>query len=135
MGIAAHLDQVFDDVKPENVSKFDSQAVDEDLPGLGQHYCVHCRYLLLLLLLLLLPLFHLLLWIDLSFFPPAFCSRYFIGKAALDTHFLSKTHKKRLKLLKEEPYTLEEAEAAAGLMREKKVSRKLEIATPAAPAE
>jgi len=30
---------------------------------------------------------------------------------------------------------LEEAEAAAGLMREKKVSRKLEIATPAAPAE
>ena len=69
MGIAAHLDQVFDDVKPENVSKFDSQAVDEDLPGLGQHYCVHCRYLLLLLLLLLLPLFHLLLWIDLSFFP------------------------------------------------------------------
>eukprot|EP01112_Ceratiomyxa_fruticulosa_P004957 TRINITY_DN1551_c0_g1_i1.p1 TRINITY_DN1551_c0_g1~~TRINITY_DN1551_c0_g1_i1.p1 ORF type:complete len:121 (-),score=17.12 TRINITY_DN1551_c0_g1_i1:29-391(-) len=37
------LDQIFDDVNdPETKQKLEHQEVDEDLPGLGQHYCVHC---------------------------------------------------------------------------------------------
>merc|ERR1712224_731816 len=36
------IDQVFEDVQPGNIEKFDNLAIDEDLPGLGQHYCVSC---------------------------------------------------------------------------------------------
>ena len=36
------LDQIYEDVKPENVGKFSDLPVDEHLPGLGQHYCVTC---------------------------------------------------------------------------------------------
>ncbi|KAI9348966.1 hypothetical protein DFJ73DRAFT_834451 [Zopfochytrium polystomum] len=43
------------------------------------------------------------------------CARYFTTAAALDAHLQTKLHKKRLKRLKEEPYTQKEAEAAAGL--------------------
>lgn len=50
-------------------------------------------------------------------FPCVECSRYFIDQAHLDTHLRTKLHKKRLKLLKETPYTLEEAERAAGMTK------------------
>ncbi|RKP15266.1 hypothetical protein BJ684DRAFT_3863, partial [Piptocephalis cylindrospora] len=43
------------------------------------------------------------------------CAREFISEAALKEHCRGKTHKKRMKLIKETPYTLEEAERAAGL--------------------
>lgn len=43
------------------------------------------------------------------------CAQYFIDEHALGEHKRGKGHKKRLKLLKEEPYTVKEAEAAAGL--------------------
>ncbi|ORY07462.1 hypothetical protein K493DRAFT_273488 [Basidiobolus meristosporus CBS 931.73] len=43
------------------------------------------------------------------------CSRHFISGSALSEHYRGKLHKKRVKLLKEEPYTQKEAEAAAGL--------------------
>ncbi|KAI7850688.1 hypothetical protein BDC45DRAFT_517551 [Circinella umbellata] len=36
------LDQIHDDVKPENVEKFKNQPLDPDKPGLGQNYCVEC---------------------------------------------------------------------------------------------
>ncbi|KAL9548081.1 hypothetical protein MBANPS3_005863 [Mucor bainieri] len=36
------LDQIADDLKPENVDKKKNQEIDTDLPGLGQHYCVEC---------------------------------------------------------------------------------------------
>ena len=64
------------------------------------------------------------------------CSRYFIGKAALTTHYASKLHKKRLKLLEEEPYTLAEAEAGAGMMKEKrkKTTGEMEVSTPSTSA-
>ncbi|KND04593.1 uncharacterized protein SPPG_00312 [Spizellomyces punctatus DAOM BR117] len=76
------LDQIHEDMKtPE---KFEQQAVDADLPGLGQHYCIQC-------------------------------SRYFTDAGALSDHYKTKLHKKRLKVLKESPYTQKEAEAAAGL--------------------
>ena len=80
------LDQIFDDLKPENIIKLQTQQpIDEDLPGLGQFYCV-------------------------------FCSRYFIGQSSLDTHYKTKEHKKRLKRTKEEPYTIEDSKRFAGQM-------------------
>ncbi|KAJ2498521.1 hypothetical protein GGH96_004245 [Coemansia sp. RSA 1972] len=36
------LDQIQDDLKPENKTRLVSMPLDEDLPGLGQHYCVEC---------------------------------------------------------------------------------------------
>ncbi|XP_037778060.1 zinc finger protein 593-like [Penaeus monodon] len=43
------------------------------------------------------------------------CARYFINREALKSHFKSKPHKKRLKSLELEPYTIEESERAGGL--------------------
>ncbi|RKP24095.1 zinc finger protein, partial [Syncephalis pseudoplumigaleata] len=43
------------------------------------------------------------------------CSRYFISTSAMDVHVKSKAHKKRLRELKDAPYTQAEAEAAVGL--------------------
>lgn len=42
------------------------------------------------------------------------CSRYFISTEILQAHLKDKSHKKRLRQLKERPYTLEEANAAGG---------------------
>ncbi|EEB10718.1 zinc finger protein, putative [Pediculus humanus corporis] len=42
------------------------------------------------------------------------CARYFIDQVALKEHFRSKGHKRRLKDLEEEPYTIEDSERAAG---------------------
>lgn len=42
------------------------------------------------------------------------CSRYFATPAALATHVTGKPHKRRLKKLEEEPYTIEESRRAAG---------------------
>lgn len=37
------IDQVHDDVKdPKHLSQYKDTKVAEDLPGLGQHYCVEC---------------------------------------------------------------------------------------------
>lgn len=43
------------------------------------------------------------------------CSRYFADAPALATHVRSKLHKRQLKKLEEEPYTIEESRRAAGL--------------------
>lgn len=43
------------------------------------------------------------------------CARYFINNQALEDHFKTKVHKRRLKALELEPYTIEESERAAGL--------------------
>lgn len=42
------------------------------------------------------------------------CSRFFISPPVLEAHLRSKSHKKRVKELKDKPYTLEEAQAAGG---------------------
>ncbi|KAG8229948.1 hypothetical protein J437_LFUL011093 [Ladona fulva] len=42
------------------------------------------------------------------------CARYFIDDHALKDHFKTKVHKRRLKALELEPYTIEESERAAG---------------------
>lgn len=43
------------------------------------------------------------------------CSRFFADAPALATHLTTKLHKRQLKKLKEEPYTIEESRRAAGL--------------------
>lgn len=43
------------------------------------------------------------------------CARYFINQQALEEHFRTKVHKRRLKALELEPYTIEESERAAGI--------------------
>ncbi|KAJ0173184.1 hypothetical protein K1T71_011360 [Dendrolimus kikuchii] len=43
------------------------------------------------------------------------CARYFVDEQALKEHFKTKVHKRRLKALELEPYTIEESERAAGL--------------------
>lgn len=40
--------------------------------------------------------------------------RYFVSDVALKSHFLTKPHKRRLKALEFEPYSIEESERAAG---------------------
>lgn len=81
------LDQIIlEDMLPENTKVLKNQPVDEDQTGLGQHYCITC-------------------------------TKYFINDHALKEHEHGKEHKKRLKIcLKGDPYTIEEAERAAGLM-------------------
>ncbi|KAJ3299691.1 Bud site selection protein 20 [Borealophlyctis nickersoniae] len=43
------------------------------------------------------------------------CARYFTTAGSLNDHVKTKLHKKRLKVLKEAPYTQKEADLAAGL--------------------
>ncbi|XP_018804241.1 PREDICTED: zinc finger protein 593 homolog [Bactrocera latifrons] len=42
------------------------------------------------------------------------CAKYFIDDHAMQAHFRTKVHKRRMKALELEPYTVEEAERAAG---------------------
>lgn len=42
------------------------------------------------------------------------CAKYFINEQAMKDHFRTKVHKRRLKALEDEPYTVAEAERAAG---------------------
>ncbi|KAI8823130.1 uncharacterized protein EV422DRAFT_523498 [Fimicolochytrium jonesii] len=43
------------------------------------------------------------------------CARHFTTSASLQDHYNTKLHKRRMKVLKEAPFTQKEAEAAAGL--------------------
>ncbi|XP_061177604.1 zinc finger protein 593 homolog [Saccostrea echinata] len=43
------------------------------------------------------------------------CAKYFVNEDSLKTHFKSKPHKRRLKALSIEPYSIEEAERAGGM--------------------
>lgn len=77
------LDQIDEDLKPENAPQLLDQEIDFDKPGNAQFYCIHC-------------------------------ARYFINSQALQEHFTTKIHKRRVKALQEEPYSIEESERAAG---------------------
>lgn len=72
-------DQIYEDLQPEKTAKLLNQPIDEDLPGLGQFYCVSC-------------------------------AKHFVNRHSLTTHTKTKDHKKQLKILKEKPYDLKEAE-------------------------
>eukprot|EP00036_Acanthoecidae_sp_10tr_P017538 CAMPEP_0206302544 /NCGR_PEP_ID=MMETSP0106_2-20121207/8777_1 /ASSEMBLY_ACC=CAM_ASM_000206 /TAXON_ID=81532 /ORGANISM="Acanthoeca-like sp., Strain 10tr" /LENGTH=184 /DNA_ID=CAMNT_0053733313 /DNA_START=1 /DNA_END=555 /DNA_ORIENTATION=- len=68
------------------------------------------------------------------------CDRHMVDKHAIAHHMRSKVHKRRIKELKDEPYSIAEAEQAAGMghyvQRDAKVSKQvLETAARAACAE
>jgi len=86
------LDQIHEDLKPENVEKIKNALPDPDLPGMGQNYCIPC-------------------------------ARHFTSDFALQNHLKTKIHKRRLKDLKEKPYTQKEAEAAVGLTTDNNAKR------------
>ncbi|KAJ2940179.1 hypothetical protein O0L34_g11742 [Tuta absoluta] len=52
------------------------------------------------------------------------CARYFINDQSLQEHFRTKVHKRRLKALELEPYSIEESERAAGLGSFKPASKR-----------
>ncbi|KAL3418025.1 C2H2 finger domain-containing protein [Phlyctema vagabunda] len=79
------LDQIIEDMRsPKHLEQHKSLKPAEDLPGLGQFYCIEC-------------------------------AKFFEGENSLVTHYKGKTHKRRVKALKEGPYTQKDAEAAIGL--------------------
>ncbi len=55
--------------------------------------------------------------------------RYFIDEFSLTQHYRTKVHKRRLKALELEPYTIEESERAAGLGGNYKAPEKRKIET------
>ncbi|KAK0384231.1 hypothetical protein NLU13_8319 [Sarocladium strictum] len=79
------VDQIKADLlSPKHLAQYKDTKAEEDLPGLGRHYCVEC-------------------------------AKWFEAEANLVAHRSGKPHKRRVKQLREEPYTQKEAEAAAGL--------------------
>ncbi|GAB0096750.1 Zinc finger protein 593 homolog [Sergentomyia squamirostris] len=42
------------------------------------------------------------------------CAKYFIDENAMESHFKTKVHKRRMKALELEPYSIEDSERAAG---------------------
>ncbi|KAA3678007.1 uncharacterized protein DEA37_0008951 [Paragonimus westermani] len=82
-------DLIYEDVKDENIERRIAEATqpDEDLPGLGQYFCVSC-------------------------------SKHFINQTTLDVHRTSKPHKRRLRALREKPHTQDDADRAAGLLKD-----------------
>ncbi|KAJ3510806.1 hypothetical protein NLJ89_g4474 [Agrocybe chaxingu] len=54
------------------------------------------------------------------------CAKYYETDSALQSHWRSKVHKRRLKQLKEPAYTIEEAERAAGLGRDHRRATRVE---------
>ncbi|KAM0749519.1 hypothetical protein T439DRAFT_327206 [Meredithblackwellia eburnea MCA 4105] len=81
------IDQIHDDLKDGGKQKFMDELAKKDLEDLPGMAQHGC-----------LP-----------------CSRYFATPEALVTHKAGKPHKRRLKKLEEEPYTIEESRRAAGL--------------------
>ncbi|CAG0914501.1 unnamed protein product, partial [Notodromas monacha] len=78
------LDEIDEDLKPSKAKQLRNMPVDDDLPGGGQHYCVHC-------------------------------ARHFVDEFTLQHHLRSKVHKRRMKALEIEPYSIAESERAGGL--------------------
>ncbi|KAJ3149172.1 Bud site selection protein 20 [Geranomyces variabilis] len=62
------------------------------------------------------------------------CARFFTTAASLVDHYKTKIHKRRLKELKEGPYTQKDAEAAAGLFTDNGKGREERAAGTASAA-
>ncbi|KAF7715796.1 Bud site selection protein 20 [Penicillium ucsense] len=87
-------DQVLADLdSPRHLSQYKETKDVEDLPGLGQHYCMEC-------------------------------SKWFESDYNLKAHTKGKNHKRRLRILKEEPHSQRIAEAAVGLGAADNVQRR-----------
>ena len=91
-GYTKDIDQIHDDLVPEKSAQLANQPIDEDLPGLGQFYCIPC-------------------------------ARYFVDLPALGDHNRGKTHKKRLRDLKQPLYTQKDADRAVGLTTDRQSGR------------
>lgn len=79
------LDQRHADLASQrHLQQYKDTFAKEDLPGLGQFYCVEC-------------------------------AKFFESESNFEKHSKGKPHKKRVRQLKEEPYSHKEAEAAVGL--------------------
>jgi len=79
------LDQISSDMQsPKHLEQFKNLKAAEDLPGLGQFYCIEC-------------------------------AKWFESEHSLVTHRKGSAHRRRVKALKDGPYTQKEAEAAIGL--------------------
>ncbi|GAA5907409.1 Bud20p [Sporobolomyces salmoneus] len=81
------IDQIHDDIKDGGKQKFLEDLAKKDLEDLP----------------------------GLGKFGCVSCSRYFADAIALETHNRGKPHKRQLKKLEEEPYTIEESLRAAGV--------------------
>ncbi|KAL8739229.1 MAG: hypothetical protein Q9181_000120 [Wetmoreana brouardii] len=79
------LDQVHADLRSsKHLTEHKNTKPAEDLPGLGQWYCVEC-------------------------------ANFFESEQSMLQHTRGKNHKRRVRALKEEPYSQKEADAAIGL--------------------
>ncbi|KAK3941171.1 zinc finger domain-protein [Diplogelasinospora grovesii] len=97
------LDQIKADLtSPRHLAQHKETKAAEDLPGLGQHYCIEC-------------------------------AKWFETETSLVVHRKGKPHRRRVKQLREGPYTHEEANAAGGLRidngPEKAKTREIEMMT------
>ncbi|GAP85226.1 putative zinc finger protein [Rosellinia necatrix] len=97
------LDQIKSDLlSPKHLSQYKDVKSKEDLPGLGEWYCVEC-------------------------------AKWYDTEANMVLHLKGKPHKRRVKQLREEPYTQKEAEAAVGIGANtedsSKVGNEVEMAT------
>jgi len=57
------------------------------------------------------------------------CAKWFEAKNSLDSHLKGKPHKRRVKALKDEPYTQKEAEAAISLRTDNRQRAQVEEST------
>lgn len=53
------------------------------------------------------------------------CAKYFIDDHSMQAHFKTKVHKRRMKALELEPYSIEESERAAGQGSFKKAEKRI----------
>ncbi|CAH8855862.1 unnamed protein product [Trichobilharzia szidati] len=83
------IDQISTDLKEENITKRLNEAMEPDEDRPG-----------------------------LGQFFCIFCDKYFIDQETLDLHKKQKPHKRRLKSLNEPPHTQEDADYAAGILKD-----------------
>ncbi|KAI4187579.1 MAG: hypothetical protein L6R41_002724 [Letrouitia leprolyta] len=87
------LDQVHADLRSsKHLDEYKTAKPAEDLPGLGQYYCIEC-------------------------------AKWFESEHSMLQHRRGKNHKRRVRNLKEEPYSQKEAEAAIGLRTDNGIRR------------
>lgn len=53
------------------------------------------------------------------------CAKYYVDDHSMQAHFRTKVHKRRLKALELEPYSIEEAQRAAGYGNFKKAEKRI----------
>ncbi|XP_022808442.1 zinc finger protein 593-like [Stylophora pistillata] len=126
------LDQIHEDMQPMNAAKLKSQECDMDLPGAGRYYCIQCTSgqwikarchcgngVSIVHKLIVPPSVEIKLMLDPSFLHGCVhfaCQGTSRKKETCNTYaYLFTVRIFRVKMLREVPYTTEEAERAAGM--------------------